>query len=224
MKPGFVYLKDIDSSIIQSVRYYSTENFLGKRVNGYEANTIICSHELAVKLKSINTNLKSQGYKIVVYDAYRPQMAVSHFASWASEAADILTKNDYYPTLDKSTLFDLGYISKRSAHSRGSTVDLTIMKITNDLSNITRSVRQLGNGEEIPFLDDNTLDMGASFDLFHDVSHHDTPLISKEHHNNRNILRNIMKAHGFKEYSKEWWHYVLDSEPFPQTYFDFVIC
>jgi D-alanyl-D-alanine dipeptidase len=217
----FVFITDVDPSIIESVRYVTDQNFLGKKVDGYDLPKIVMTKAAALRLKDINAELKEHGYTLVVYDAYRPQRAVDHFIRWADDADDEIAKPLYYPTLGKHDLFN-GYLAKKSGHSRGSTVDISIIETGKKLMPIKISKRQLKNGEEIPFLDDGTIDMGASFDLLHEASHHDSELISKERLEWRNFLRSIMKKHGFKEYWREWWHYTLENEPYPDRYFDFV--
>lgn len=220
---GFVYLSDIDPSIIQDVRYHSSENFLNRPVPGYLVSRIICTKEAAESLARVNKDLTQQGYKLVVYDGYRPQRAVDAFFTWSLDASDQGAKTRYYPNIDKKDVFVLDYVAKKSTHTRGSTFDLTIIPINQQLKPITLGKRTLPNGDEIPFLDDNTVDMGSSFDLFHEVSHHDSPFVNAQHTANRNILRAAMKKQGFQEYPTEWWHYTLGNEPFPDTYFDFVI-
>lgn len=223
LPPGFVYLYDIDPNIIQDVRYSTSENFLSRPVPGYTVGKIICTKEAAQSLAKVNQALNQQGYKLVVYDGYRPQRAVDAFFTWSLDVNDQQAKTRYYPTIDKKDVFDLDYVAKKSTHTRGSTFDLTIIPIDQKLKPITLEKRILSNGEEIPFLNDNTVDMGASFDLFHEVSHHDTPLITTQQTTMRNILRAAMKKQGFTEYPTEWWHYTLSNEPYPDTYFNFVI-
>lgn len=220
---SFVFLREVDPTIVQSPRYVSSNNFLGRQVVGYTSPEIVATREAALQLKKVQDDLRQLGYKLVVYDAYRPQRAVNDFIQWSQDPSDQKTKTDYYPTLDKKDMFDLGYLSKKSGHSRGSTIDLTIISINTTLKPITKSYRTLPNGDTIAFFDDNTVDMGASFDLFHEISHHDTQLVTAQHNKMRDLLRNAMKNQGFKEYHKEWWHYTLENEPYPDTYFDFVV-
>ena len=159
---------------------------------------------------------------MVVYDGYRPQCAVNEFMRWSKDEADHVAKELYYPTVNKKDVFKLGYVAERSGHSRGSTFDLTLIRQDQQLKPIKAGKHTLQNGEVIPFLDDNTIDMGSSFDLFHETSHHDSDLVIEEQTANRNLLRRAMKQSGFKEYKAEWWHYTLADEPYPDTYFDFV--
>jgi D-alanyl-D-alanine dipeptidase len=220
---GFVYLNDIDPTIVQNLRYYTEDNFIGKRIDGYKSNKVILTINAAEALSKVQKDLLKKGYSLVVYDAYRPERAVAHFVSWGQNPSDQQGKQKYYPTINKEDCFKLGYISSRSYHSRGSTVDVTIIKLNKALKNIEIGNRKLTNGEIIPYLDDGTVDMGSSFDLFGEASHHDTDLVERKFLEQRNELREIMKKNGFNEYVKEWWHYTLDKEPFSDTYFDFEI-
>jgi len=220
---GFVFLTDVDPTIIESVRYYTDQNFYGRRVPGYMTSRIICTKAAAERLKLVNETFKKQGYILVVYDAYRPQSSVNAFIRWSQDAHDQIAKAYYYPAVRKEDLFKLNYLAKRSGHTRGSTFDLTLIPLGQSVKPIVYSQRRLKNGEIIPFLDDNTVDMGSSFDLFHSVSHHDTSLITDEQNKMRQWLRQTMKQYGFQEHPTEWWHYTLIDEPYPDTYFDFVM-
>lgn len=218
---GFVFLTDIDPTIIENSRYYTDQNFLARQVIGYKTPRIICTKEAALKLKTANDDLKRNGYKFVVYDGYRPQDAVNEFQRWSKDASDQAAKEYYYPTVNKKDVFKLGYIAERSGHSRGSTFDLTLIETIKTLKPIAPTKRILKNKETIFFLDDNTIDMGSSFDLFHQVSQHGSDLINNEHSQNRELLKITMKKHGFKYYQEEWWHYTLENEPYKTTYFNF---
>jgi len=198
---GFVYVTDFVGNVILDIRYYSVNNFVGARIDGYNAPVAILSEEAAKALKAAGTAFNAMGYIIKIFDAYRPQMAVDHFIRWAKDVNDIRMKSIYYPELNKSQLFELGYISEKSAHTRGSCVDLTIVKMS--------------NGKEI--------DMGSSFDYFGEISHHGTSAITQEQANNRNILKDVMSANGFNALSQEWWHYTLVDEPYADTYFTFLV-
>ncbi|MDR0296856.1 MAG: M15 family metallopeptidase [Rickettsia sp.] len=220
---NFVYLKDINPTIIENLRYYSSKNFCGKVIDGYKANRVILTKPAAEALSEVQKELLANGYSLVIYDAYRPQRTVNYFIEWAKDLSDQTTKSDYYPNVNKDDLFILGYIAKKSDHTRGSTVDLTIIKSSDVLHDITITKRKLTDGRSISFLDDGTVEMGSSFDLFDVASHHDSNVITPEYLAQRGYLRAIMKKHGFNEYNKEWWHYTLNNEPFPNTYFDFEI-
>ncbi len=199
--PGFVYLTDVIPDITLDMRYYGTNNFIGDRVDGYAAPVAILSAKAADGLKRASDILNPQGYGLKIFDAYRPQTAVDHFVRWARDVRDTRQKAIFYPNVDKSKLFTLGYIARKSGHSRGSTVDLTLV--------------DLRTGKEV--------DMGSPFDFFGPISHHGTALITPEQTANREILKKAMVAGGFVPYSKEWWHYTLVNEPYPDTYFNFPV-
>jgi len=198
---GFVYVTDVMPDVLLDIRYFSTYNFVGARVEGYLAPTAILSAEAARALKEVRDELKAKGYLLKIFDAYRPQKGVNHFVRWAKEVNDTIYKRTFYPNIDKSKLFALNYIASRSGHSRGSTVDLTLVDIL--------------TGKE--------LDMGSPFDFFGPISGHGTNLISKDQTANREILKGAMLRHGFRHSQEEWWHYLLINEPYPNTYFDFDI-
>lgn len=198
---GFSYVKDIAPSIQQELRYCYTNNFMGVSVNGYEEPVLITSTKTALALKKIQKKLLKKGLSLKIFDAYRPQSAVNHFVKWARIPNDTLTKKQFYPDLNKRNLFKLGYIATRSGHSRGSSIDLTI--IDNE------------NNEE--------LDMGAPYDFFGKISHTNYNKLTKKQKQNRILLKSVMSAHGFRPYSNEWWHFTLRNEPFPKTYFNFPI-
>jgi zinc D-Ala-D-Ala dipeptidase len=219
----FVYLVDIDPTIIQSLRYFTSENFLGRPQIGYNASKAILTKEAANALANVQIELQSQGYGLVVYDAYRPQRVLDSWMEWLKEPVDVTRKAEYYPHVNKSELVPLGYLDAKSGHSRGSTVDLTMIRQGQTVKPIERTKRTLLNGKEYLFLDDGTVDMGSSFDLLDEVSHHNTSLVDGEALKNRNLLHDVMVKSGFKPYLKEWWHYTLVDEPFPETYFDFDI-
>lgn len=198
---GFSYLQEIDSTIQSELRYCSHNNFVGVPVDGYEDNVLITSTLTAKALKKIQTKLLKKGYSLKVFDAYRPQSAVNHFVRWARKANDTITKKQYYPRLKKRNLFKLGYISTKSGHSRGSSVDLTIVNTK--------------TGKE--------LDMGSPYDFFGSISHISYTKLTEKQKENRKMLREIMSKNGFRPYKNEWWHFTLRNEPFPKTYFDFPI-
>ncbi len=218
----FVYLDEIDKTIQISMRYFSTENFVGSRLDGYKTARIIMTKKAAAALCNAQKELLLDGFCLVVYDAYRPQKAVDHFVHWSTTPDNQTIKEKYYPEIAKEQCFELGYIGKKSGHTRGSTIDLTIIKVGDQLKTPTLSWRTM-NEKLIPFLDDGTVDMGSSFDLFGPASHHDSPLMPQKYTALRNYLRAKMIKHGFKPYAEEWWHYTLVNEPFPTTYFDFDI-
>ena len=198
---GFVYLSDIAPSIKQEVRYAGRDNFVGQPIDGYLSGTIILSKPAARALVKVQEELRKADLGLKVYDAYRPQRAVDNFVSWARNASDTLMKRQYYPNVPKSELFKRGFIASKSGHTRGSTVDLTLI--------------DLNTGEEC--------DMGGPYDFFGPLSHHDYEALSTEQRSNRKFLKSIMSTHGFRAYSKEWWHYTLRGEPHPDTYFNFEV-
>lgn len=198
---GFVYLDDIDASIKSELRYFSNNNFIGKPIDGYNNNCVIVTLETAKKLEEIQKILIKKNLSLKIFDAYRPQQAVNHFVKWAKVLNDTLMKKEYYPKIPKSQLFNLGYIASKSGHTRGSTVDLTII--------------DLKTGKE--------LNMGSPYDFFGEQSHPFFNDISKKQKENRFYLRKIMLANGFRPYDNEWWHFTLNNEPFPKTYFNFPI-
>ncbi|RYE14080.1 MAG: peptidase M15 [Rickettsiales bacterium] len=219
---GFVYLSTIDDTIKSNLRYATDNNFLGRIVDGYHStNQVILTEKAAINLSSAQKIFNKSGWQILIYDAYRPKKAVEDFIIWAEDPHDHKMKDYYYPTIDKKDSFDLGYISKRSGHTRGSTVDITLLSIDQNFKSIKNYKRILNDKSEIIFLDDNTIDMGSSFDLFSNASHYQNDLISEKHTENRYYMRDIMEANGWMSYSKEWWHFSLVDEPFSDTYFDF---
>ena len=222
---GFVYLDTVISTHVEWLRYSGTENFLGRPVRGYNGDRIICTKECALALERVHHRVQRDGYVLVVYDAFRPQRAVDNFAEWSTDLSDQGQKAKYYPFVDKARVFELGYVALKSGHSRGSTVDVTLLKVCETLrKDVTLSERVFSDGRTLPFLDDNTVDMGTSFDLFDEASHHDSSLVTAEQLQRRNYLRDVMLVEGFQALQDEWWHYTLNNEPFPETYFDFDIC
>lgn len=224
---GFVYLYEVDPTIITSLRYYSDDNFVGKPVDGYNKDVVIMTRQTAQALKRVQQAVNQDGYSLVVYDAYRPQQAVDHFMRWSKEPKDQAKKSEYYPRVNKADVFDLGYVAKRSGHSRGSTVDLTLIELGKNPHAIKKSNRHLLDGYTIEFLDDGTIDMGSSFDLFDLASHGENDLIESDYKKLRTYLTTVMVAHGFKTVDEEWWHFTLNNEPFPadkdSSYFNFSI-
>ncbi len=216
----FVNLTDVVPDAILEVRYFSTYNFVGTRVDGYLEPVVLMTRQAAECLRAVSDDLKQQGYRLKIYDAYRPQCAVDHFVRWAADIPDTLMKEYFYPDLDKSVLFDQEYIMEKSGHTRGSTVDLTLFDMATE----------------------KEVDMGGTFDWFGPESHPDfcgnpetgeytgdnsaSPAnrsITKEQFHNRMILREAMLRHGFKALDSEWWHFTLKNEPFPDTYFTFPV-
>ena len=198
---GFVLLADYVPHIVQEIRYYSTYNFIGDRIDGYEQPIALLTKEAARALKSVSNEMMVKGYRLKIYDAYRPDTAVKHFLLWGIEDTDIRMKPYFYPEVEKQALFSEGYIARRSSHSRGSTVDLTLL--------------DMSTGRE--------LDMGSPFDFFGKISHPDYLGITEEQYDNRMFLRNAMLRNGFEPIACEWWHFTLRDEPYPDSYFSFPV-
>ena len=218
----FVAITDVVPDVILEIRYYGTYNFVGTRIDGYLAPTALLTRRAADSLKAVSDDVISQGYRLKIYDAYRPQMGVDHFVRWAADVADTTMRRYFYPDVDKSRLFELEYIMAKSGHTRGSTVDLTLFDMTTE----------------------KEVDMGGTFDWFGPESHPDfcgnpetgqytgdnskSPVnpkrsITPEQFHNRMILRDAMLRHGFKPLDSEWWHFTLKDEPYPDTYFTFPV-
>ena len=197
----FVLLSEAVPDAILEIRYYSTYNFVGDRITGYDEPIAMLTREAADALKEVSDDLKEQGYRLKIYDAYRPQAAVTHFVNWALDTDDTRMKQYFYPDLNKDELFPKGYINQFSGHTRGSTVDLTLF--------------DMKTGKEV--------DMGGTFDYFGQLSHPDYTGITTEQYANRMILREAMMSHGFKPLEEEWWHFTLEDEPYPDTYFTFYL-
>ncbi|KAJ6649702.1 D-alanyl-D-alanine dipeptidase [Pseudolycoriella hygida] len=224
---GFIYTGDLNLTrpILVSLRYGTSNNFVGDVIRGYEnipARGAVVSAEAGEALAKAQEEFLKDGYQIVIYDSYRPTKAVDHFMEWSENSKeDENVKRIYYPNVDKGDLFDLGYIAARSGHSKGSTIDLTLIKVGDTLASIQVLERTLNDNYRIFYVDDGTVNMGSSFDIFDEVSHYDNPYIFDEHRANREYLKSVMESAGFASYDQEWWHFRLINEPFPSTYFDF---
>ena len=197
----FVVITDVVPDVILEIRYYGTYNFVGTRIDGYLAPNALLTRQAADSLKAVSDDVISLGYRLKIYDAYRPQCAVDHFVRWAEDVADTTMRRYFYPDVDKSRLFELYYIMAQSGHTRGSTVDLTLFDMTTE----------------------KEVDMGGTFDWFGTESHPDYHGITDEQFANRMILRDAMLRHGFKPLDSEWWHFTLKDEPYPDTYFTFPV-
>ena len=197
----FVDVTTVAPGILVEARYATAHNFVGQVINGYEKPICYLTRQAAAALAQVVADLEPRGLTIKVYDCYRPERAVAHFARWARNLRDEKMKAEFYPHVDKSTLFADGYIASRSGHSRGSTTDLTLAR---------RS-------------DGQALDMGTPFDFFSPKSWPSDKSVSAEAQANRALLAQAMRKRGFYPYDKEWWHFTLRHEPYPQTYFDFVV-
>ena len=187
--------------LVVEMRYFGAENFVGRPIAGYEAPICLLTREAVKSLAAVQERLNGLGLGLKVFDCYRPKRAVDDFAAWARRPTDQVRKADYYPNVDKSKLFDLGYIAERSGHSRGSTLDVTMIN--------------LRSGAEV--------DMGSPYDLFDPISWPASTAVSKATQANRMLLQDTMIKAGFRPLKEEWWHFTLNDEPYPETYFDFVV-
>lgn len=201
MPEDFVYAKDIMPSLRTDLRYYSSNNFVGEPIDGYIKPKCILTKEAATALKKVQDEFARLGFGLLVFDAYRPQRAVDHFIRWSKDSADTKMKEQFYPNINKKDLFEEGYISEKSGHSRGSTVDITIVSLRTG----------------------HILDLGGPYDYFDKKSWVDYKNITKNQRAIRLMLQRRMVKHGFKYYPKEWWHFTLAKEPYPDTYFDFPV-
>lgn len=200
-KKHFVNLKDFNSEIEIDLKYFKVDNFTSKRVPGYNSNNLLVSLPTAKAILKAQKEFIKLGYSLIIYDGYRPQRAVDFFCSWTQNFADTITKSKYYPNLKKELLLKQGYIASKSGHSRGSTLDVGLV--------------YSGNGKLV--------DMGTIFDFFGKESWTNSTLVTKEQLANRQLLKYVMEQCGFVNFSKEWWHYTLKNEPYPNTYFNFEI-
>ena len=201
-REGFVSVSEVVPEVLLEIRYYSTYNFVGDRIDGYQEPIALLTREAAEALGAVGDDLRDRGWGLKLYDAYRPQSAVDHFKAWSQDLEDQRMKAFFYPEVDKAELYDRGYIASRSGHSRGSTVDLTLFDLT--------------TGKEA--------DMGGTFDWFGSRSHADyVGDLTETQRANRALLRETMEAHGFRGISTEWWHFTLRDEPYPDTYFTFPV-
>ncbi len=198
-KSDFVKVYTVVDDAIFDIRYYSANNFTGKRINGYNAPVAYMTKESAAALSKAAADLRKQGYRMLIWDTYRPQKAVDNFLEWINNPYDEGDKS-FYPKLKKSDLIAGNYIAEKSGHSRGSTVDLTIV-----------------------YKDGSFVDMGGTFDLFSEISHPDYKKLTKKQKSNRKILRDAMLKAGFSGIDSEWWHYTYKNEPYKNTYFNFDI-
>ena len=200
---GFVYIRDEIPNIVEEIRYFGSDNFVGSRVTGYNKPIAILSKEATTALKNVQDELNQFGLGLKIFDSYRPQQSVDHFVRWAKDLNDKKQKQTYYPEVNKQHLFRDGYIAARSSHTRGSTVDLTIVSLTTK--------------------DTPELDMGSRWDYFGPASWPSSMVPTKQQRANRMLLQLIMKKHGFRALTTEWWHFTYNDEPFPKTYFDFPV-
>lgn len=199
---GFVYLDETIPGIVVELRYAGDHNFIGRAIDGYRGRRAVASAPAAAALAQVQAELRPFGLSLKIFDAYRPQRAVDHFVRWAKDAADTRMKAEFYPRVDKANLFKDGYISERSGHSRGSTVDLTLAALAPPHA---------------------PLDMGTAFDFFGPEAWPEYADLTPQQKANRLLLQSLMIRHGFRPYRQEWWHFTLEREPYPDTYFDFPV-
>lgn len=198
---GFCYVQEVIPDVLQDIRYAGSHNFVGDVIDGYEAPIAIMTKKAAAALRGAADEFREMGYRILIYDAYRPQRAVKHFLRWSKDNNDLRMQEEFYPEYKKkSLLVDQGYIARNSSHTRGSALDMTLVD---------------GEG--------NTLDMGTCFDYFGKKAWHGASGLTQEQQANRELLKSVMEKHGFKAFEKEWWHYRLRGEPFPDASFDFPV-
>jgi len=201
LPPEFVYLDEYIPNLRLEMNYATSQNFIGKPIPGYIKPRAILTQQAAQALAKVQQELAKFGLGLKIHDAYRPQQAVDEFSRWANDPSDNKMKYRYYPSIDKARLFELGYIAARSGHSRGSTVDLTLVTLS----------------------DGENLDMGGIFDFFGPESSPDATEPTASQRGHRLLLQLIMTKYGFKPYPQEWWHFTLVNEPFPDTYFNFPV-
>lgn len=198
---GFNYAKNVIPDIEVELRYFGTYNFVGEQIDGYTNNCLILTEETLSALKKVQKDLKGKNLGLKVYDGYRPQRAVNHFIRWAKNLSDTIYKAEFYPNINKKNLFKEEYIASRSGHTKGSTVDITIIDLSTN----------------------KELDMGSIYDFFGLESWVNFKGITKKQKENRMLLQTVMLKYGFRNYAKEWWHFTLKGEPYHNTYFDFII-
>lgn len=221
---GFVYLQDIDSTIVQDIRYATAHNFIGSPITGYESGECILTRQAAQALAQVQKELLQSKLSLKVYDCYRPQRAVDEFISWSQHPRDEKMKAEFYPRVNKAKFFDLGYVDMQSGHSRGSTVDLTIVPLGS-------APQSYQNGQPLVSctasylnrFNDAGIDMGTGFDCMDELAHNDNRIINMTAYYHRMMLKSLMEKYGFSAYEPEWWHFTLKNEPYPQTYFNFSI-
>ncbi|MFJ5262650.1 M15 family metallopeptidase [Streptomyces sp. NPDC088387] len=222
---GFVALRTVDPTIIEEMRYVTPHNFVGEPVDGYRQPLCILTRPAAQALHKAQRKLLRQGYTLKVYDCYRPQRAVDHFVRWAEDLDDQAMKREFYPSVDKTRLFIDGYIAEKSGHSRGSTVDLTIVKLP------ALPTRPYVPGEPLvpcyaprsERFPDNSVDMGTGYDCFDTRSHTLDPRIQGKQRANRLLLKTTLEDLGYVNLAEEWWHFTFKPELYPDTYFDFPV-
>lgn len=225
MPDTFVHIEEVIPNALLDIRYFGEHNFLGVNVDGYYASTCILTRQAAQALANVQKDLAPFNMTLKIYDCYRPQQAVDHFVRWAKDIDDTKTKKEFYPTVDKRNLFRDGYIAERSGHSRGSTVDLTIVPLPAPIQPAYKAgdpLKECYLPAGVRFAD-NSLDMGTGFDCFHQLSHPENKDLGPQQRSNRLLLKTLMAKYGFRNLPEEWWHFTLNNEPHPDTYFNFPV-
>jgi D-alanyl-D-alanine dipeptidase len=224
LAPGFVYLRDVDSSIVQDIRYATHDNFTGHPLPGYGASECVLRREAAEALKLVQADLARQNLSLKVYDCYRPMRASRAMVAWAHDGNDDAATRRFYPALHKRSLFSLGFIAARSRHSTGTAVDLTLVRQPTLSAARFDPTRHYGpcTGPASARAPDNGIDMGTSFDCFDTRSYGANTAIAPEQRQWRLLLQSAMRRHGFANYFREWWHYSFYGAPEPRSY-DFSI-
>ena len=220
---GFVYLHEVAPDILQDMRYVTANNFIGNPIPGYKNGVCIVTRPVAEQLKKAEAEIKTKGYTLKVYDCYRPKQAVEYFYKWSQNPKDQRQKASFYPRENKKELFNRGYIALSSGHTRGSTLDLTLVKLGGSPKKLPKTQLSRCYDKSSNYLDDDSIDTGTRFDCM-DVSaniHYSN--LSATQKKNRKLLQKLMISHGFKPYLYEWWHYTLINEPYPNTYFNFPV-
>lgn len=220
----FINVQEIIPQAQTDIRYFTDHNFIGRKIKGYEAPVCLLTKKAANALKEVENQLLPMGLTLKFYDCYRPQTAVNDFADWATQLNNLKMRAEFYPNVDKQNLFRDGYIAYRSEHSRGSTVDLTIVPVSSKIHTYQPGQKLVSctasKEERFP---DNSLDFGTGYDCFSPKSHPDYQLLSAQTKANRLLLQSLMIQAGFKPLDTEWWHFSLINEPYPNTYFDFPV-
>lgn len=217
---GFVYVSEIDPRIKVHLKYLDKDNFVGEKIDGYYANQAILTKEAAEALKKAQDEFIKDGYLIVIYDSYRPQKAVEHFMRWINSTNDT-ERLKHYPYVSKDRFVKEGYVASKSGHSKGSTVDMTLIKNGTQILREQQYREREFNGKIFPYMYDGTIDCGTSFDLMDPISHGDNTTVGETYKKNRDYIKEIMDKAGFDVLDTEWWHFTLRNQPFPDTYFDF---
>ncbi|HEX6309354.1 MAG TPA: M15 family metallopeptidase [Longimicrobiales bacterium] len=219
-EPPLIAIDEVDPTVIVEARYFGPHNFIGRRITGYDAPKCLLTPAAARALAAVQADVRAFGLSLKTYDCYRPQRAVDDFVQWARNPADTLMKAEFYPAVDKRHLFRDGYIAERSGHSRGSTVDVTLVPLPAPTQPEFRPGQPLRDCRSAQRYADNSLDMGTGYDCFDPLSHTANPAAGPIAARNRLLLRLAMEKHGFRNYENEWWHFTLNGEPHPDRYFD----